>query len=97
VSWFGFETDKFYPHGLWGATNVSNVLGFLRQNGFNAIRVPFSAELALKPNDKYWVGDSGLDNLGNVARLAKFVDLCASFDMLVRECRKDGGMGIPYL
>jgi hypothetical protein len=36
-----------YPHGLWGATTMDAVLDFLASNNFNAIRVPFSLDLAL--------------------------------------------------
>jgi len=60
------------------------VFSFLRANNFNAIRLPFSAELALNPNQVVRVsGEPALDNLGNLARLAKFVDLAAQHNLLV--------------
>lgn len=35
-----------FPHGLW-ATTMDRLLDFVRDNGFNAIRLPVSLELAL--------------------------------------------------
>ncbi len=46
VSWFGMETDLQAPHGLW-ARNWQEMLEQIRDTGFNAIRLPFSAELVL--------------------------------------------------
>ena len=84
IQWFGFETDVYFPHGLWGATTTDRVFRFLRANGFNAIRIPFSAELALEPGRVVRVaGEPELDNLGHLARLARFVDLAAQHNLLV--------------
>lgn len=84
-NWFGFETNTFFPHGLWGAATMDRVFQFMRENGFNALRVPFSAELALNPGRVVRVEDPALDNLGNIDRLARFVDVAARYDILVRE------------
>jgi endoglucanase len=46
VSWFGFETVALAPHGLWAAS-MDSLLDFCATAGFNALRLPFSAELAL--------------------------------------------------
>uniref|UniRef100_A0A914XPK6 Glycoside hydrolase family 5 domain-containing protein n=1 Tax=Plectus sambesii TaxID=2011161 RepID=A0A914XPK6_9BILA len=48
VNFFGFETDTFAPHGLWGgASSLDVMLDIVKNNNFNAIRLPFSMELAL--------------------------------------------------
>ena len=46
ANWFGFETDSYTFHGLWCAS-VTRLLDFVQEHKFNALRVPFSAELAL--------------------------------------------------
>lgn len=80
---FGFETGTMYPGGLSGKTTVRDVFTLLRAEGFNALRIPFSAEIALNPDRILRVQDPDLDNLGHMARLAKFVDVAAEFDLLV--------------
>jgi hypothetical protein len=84
ANWFGFETETFYPHGLWGATTMDRVFAFMRANDFNAVRVPFSAELALDPGRVVPVVDPALDGLSNIDRLAAFVDAAARYNILVR-------------
>ena len=44
VSWFGFETDNGVLFGL-EKNSLDDVLQFLADNKFNAIRVPFSLEM----------------------------------------------------
>ncbi|GMR49030.1 hypothetical protein PMAYCL1PPCAC_19225, partial [Pristionchus mayeri] len=44
VNYFGFETETFAPHGIWDH-DLNDFLDFIKNNGFNAIRVPFSMEL----------------------------------------------------
>lgn len=45
VNWFGLETDISVPHGLW-ARNWRTIMDDARDLGFNAMRLPFSGELA---------------------------------------------------
>lgn len=49
TSWFGFETQNRFPHGLWSVT-ADSIFTFLKQNNFNTVRLPFSAFLALNPD-----------------------------------------------
>jgi hypothetical protein len=51
TSWFGFETANEFPHGLW-SVSADDIFGFLRNNSFNAVRLPVSAKLVLDPNKK---------------------------------------------
>ena len=37
-------------HGLWGATNTKAVVKFLKENKFNAVRLPFSVDMAYQPS-----------------------------------------------
>lgn len=50
VNWFGFETHNFALHGLW-AVNMEETLDIAAAH-FNAIRLPFSCELALDMDGK---------------------------------------------
>lgn len=43
ISWFGFETQDFVINGLW-SHDMDFYLNKIKNNGFNTIRVPFSAE-----------------------------------------------------
>ena len=43
LSWFGFETQDFVVNGLW-VHPLNWYLDTIKQNEFNAIRIPFSAE-----------------------------------------------------
>lgn len=84
VNWFGIETDVFAFHGLW-SVSMKSILDFLQKNNFNAIRVPFSTEVAL-----------GLDTIK-----CKTIDTQANpnmidwtvgklLDFFVAECKKRG-------
>lgn len=44
VAWFGFETNKYYPHGLW-TRSMDSVLDQLQANGYNLLRIPFSNDI----------------------------------------------------
>lgn len=44
ISWFGFETATFSPHGL-GQRSMTSLLDQVKTLGFNVIRVPFSNQL----------------------------------------------------
>jgi aryl-phospho-beta-D-glucosidase BglC (GH1 family) len=50
VSYYGFEQNTFCPAGLWG-NPLNQILNFVKENNFNAIRIPFSLEL-VKNNPK---------------------------------------------
>ncbi|GMT11475.1 hypothetical protein PFISCL1PPCAC_2772, partial [Pristionchus fissidentatus] len=41
VNYFGFDTEAYAPHGLW-RNDLDFYLDFIKNNDFNAIRVPFS-------------------------------------------------------
>ncbi|KAK5579471.1 hypothetical protein RB653_009154 [Dictyostelium firmibasis] len=47
VSWFGGECETYCVHGLW-ARDYKQYLDFLKENTFNAIRIPFSYEMVVK-------------------------------------------------
>ena len=45
LNWFGLETDICNLHGLW-SVSLGSLLDFCAKNRFNALRIPFSCELA---------------------------------------------------
>jgi endoglucanase len=49
INWFGLETDRFALHGLW-SVSFNSVLQFLKDNNFNAVRLPISVECVEKMN-----------------------------------------------
>ena len=90
-NWFGFETETHSPHGLW-QVSLESLLDLLQKYKFNALRVPFSAELAL-----------GLDTIKptaiNYSVNPSLQGLTAGklFDRLVAECKKRGILVMPDL
>jgi aryl-phospho-beta-D-glucosidase BglC (GH1 family) len=44
LSWFGFETSNFAPHGLW-SRSMSSMLDQIKTLGFNTIRVPYTNQM----------------------------------------------------
>ena len=52
ISWFGAETPDRTPNGMW-QHNMTFYMDLMAAEGFNVIRVPFSAELVLEHWDDY--------------------------------------------
>jgi endoglucanase len=46
LSWFGFETSNFAPHGLW-SRSMSSMLDQIKTLGYNVIRVPYTNQMFL--------------------------------------------------
>lgn len=85
LSWFGFETQDFVVNGLW-AHSMDYYLDRLRENGFNFLRVPFSAEWVLynptiRPTSAAVQADPSLSSLTSFEILDRLIDGCASRDM----------------
>jgi endoglucanase len=91
TNFFGLETETYCLHGLW-SVSLASILDFVQANGFNALRIPFSAEIAL-----------GLDTIKcksiNTFANPDLVDCTAGqlFDKLVDECAKRGILVMPDL
>ena len=78
ASWFGAEGAGRVPDGLW-VHNASFYLGFLAQNGFNAVRLPFALDNVLSGHGPdtdmlkavpAWWGKDYLDVLEHIIELA---------------------------
>jgi endoglucanase len=49
VNWYGFETKDQVVHGLW-ARDYHKILDAIRNNGYNAIRLPYSNQMVESPS-----------------------------------------------
>ena len=98
VNWFGLETELYAPHGLW-ARNWQDMMDQMKELGFNAIRLPFSGELAttggpapsgidfnLNPD---LIGLSGIDIMDEIVAYAGEIGL----RVLLDHHRTDAGSG----
>ena len=90
VNWFGFETETFSPHGLWSAS-MDYLLDFMKREGFNAIRVPISAEFALNMEKK----PTGIDYTLNPDLRGK--NAGEVLDVLVKKCKRRGILIMPSM
>lgn len=59
VNWFGFETQTYFPHGVW-TRDMKSVLQQIKDLGFNTIRVPWSNEM-LNPSSTISINSYGSD------------------------------------
>jgi len=86
VSWFGYETTNNVFHGLW-AVDYHDLLGFLKNNSFNALRIPFYLELMLNdatPNSiNFYQMNGDLKDLSSLQVLDKIVQVAADYGILI--------------
>lgn len=80
ISWFGFETDIFVPHGLW-ERNWREMMDEVKSLGFNTLRLPFSGELVASGGGNPSGIDlslnpdlAGLDGLQILDRIVDYAD-----------------------
>ena len=48
INWYGFETTDQVVHGLW-AQDYHTILNTIKNNGYNAIRLPYSNQMVESP------------------------------------------------
>jgi len=85
LSWFGFETDINVVHGLW-ARSYNELFDFIKNNGFNALRLPFYLELILNDNVSSGIDynyNPDLRGISSLAILDKIVAAAAERNILV--------------
>jgi len=86
LSWFGYETSNNVFHGLW-AQDYHYLLDFVKNNSFNAIRVPFYLELVLndaKPNSiNFYNMNTDLQGLSSLQVLDKIIAAAADRGLLI--------------
>lgn len=88
VNWFGLETPDSTPHGLW-ARNWQDMMDQMKEEGFNAIRLPFSGELVATGGNPQGidyaknpdlVGLSGLEIMDKVVAYADEIEMKVILD-----------------
>jgi chitinase len=97
VNWFGMETDVAAPHGLW-ARNWQDMMDQMKEEGFNAIRLPFSGELVAtggNPQGIDYSKNPDLAGLSGMEIMDKIVGYADAIDMkiLLDHHRVDAGNG----
>lgn len=84
----GFETTTRAPHGLWGDVSLASLLDFLKNNAFNAIRMPFALDTI---RDNPTVASSSVNCGSNptlcnkpvLTIMSQFIDECAKRGIVV--------------
>lgn len=95
VNWFGFETTLSAPHGLW-ARNWQDMMDQIKEEGFNAIRLPFSGELVAtggSPSGIDFAKNPDLAGLSGLEIMDKIVDYAGDIGIkiLLDHHRVDAG------
>ncbi|MEW7290073.1 cellulase family glycosylhydrolase [Aquimarina sp. 2304DJ70-9] len=89
VNWFGFETQTYFPHGIW-SRDMKSVLQQIKDLGFNTIRVPWCNEM-LDPGKTIKINSYGTDSYTGVSPMneeeAKVTKPIELMDILVRWCQ----------
>lgn len=97
VSWFGFESTNYVPHGLW-TRSWQSMMDQIKELGFNTIRIPFCNQMFdanSRPNsindyeNPDLVGLSSIEILDKIVAYADKIGLALILD----HHRSDGGMG----
>ncbi len=95
VNWFGFETQNFFPHGIW-TRDMKSVLQQIKDLGFNTIRLPWCNEM-LNPETTITIPSYGSDAYTGISpmnevetNITKPIDL---LDVFVQWCQ-DNNMKI---
>ncbi|MBQ4819026.1 cellulase family glycosylhydrolase [Aquimarina sp. MMG016] len=91
VNWFGFETQNYFPHGIW-TRDMKSVLQQIKDLGFNTIRVPWCNEM-LNPGATITIPSYGSDGYTGIspmneeeATVTKPIEL---MDIFVRWCQEN--------
>ncbi|NEW09337.1 cellulase family glycosylhydrolase [Paenibacillus sp. SYP-B3998] len=85
VSWFGFETSNFTPHGLW-TRSMDSLLDQLKDKGYNLLRIPYTNEMFLPskmPNGIDYSKNPDLQGLTPIQILDKLIEKAGTRKMKV--------------
>jgi chitinase len=85
VNWFGLETSTFAPHGL-NVRNWKEMMQQMADTGFNAIRLPFSAQAVLDggtPNDINWHLNPDLVGLSPLQIIDAIIDYAGEIGLRI--------------
>ncbi|TXK77436.1 cellulase family glycosylhydrolase [Paenibacillus sp. N3.4] len=85
VSWFGFETSNFTPHGLW-TRSMDSLLDQMKSKGYNLLRIPYTNEMLLPskmPNNIDFTKNPDLQGLMPIQILDKLIEKAGARNMKV--------------
>lgn len=87
ISWFGLETPDRTPNGLW-VNDMAFYMDVMARDGFNIIRVPFSAQWVLYdvdayPDEGFVQADPANQHQKSVEILDRLFDMAHARSMLV--------------
>ncbi|WP_203073609.1 Calx-beta domain-containing protein [Falsiroseomonas ponticola] len=85
VNWFGMEGTTFAPHGL-DVRNWRDMMDQMAETGFNAIRLPFSAEAVLRggtPNGINFALNPDLAGLTPLQIMDRIVDFAGDIGLRI--------------
>lgn len=95
VNWFGAEGELFAPHGLWQRP-MTDMMDQMVEEGFNAVRLPFSVEGVLEnPVVSSVDGDPSLVGLRSLEVFDRIVDYADKIGLkiILDSHRVDAGNG----
>lgn len=86
-NFFGMETDIYTVHGLW-AVSLDSIIAFMKNNKFNAVRLPISLDFAMNMDTKLCSGintdiNKDLVNITAGRLLETVIQRCMKNGMLV--------------
>lgn len=86
INWFGYNTGTNAFDGIW-SVNMKDALGSIADRGFNLLRIPISAELALAWKN----GENPVANF-NQAENSELVGMTSLeiFDLVIQTCKING-------
>ncbi len=98
INWYGFETTNYLANGLW-SQDYKTILGTIKAQGYNVIRIPFSNQLVesnpVPTNYTSWVdgqsantalvGQTALQDLDTIVSYAGSIGLRVILDNHVSE------------
>jgi len=97
VSWFGFESSNFVPHGLW-SRSYKSMLDQIKELGFNTVRLPFCNQMLdanVQPNSINEWANQELVGLNSLQILDKIVDYADQIGLwiILDHHRSEAGIG----
>lgn len=85
VTWFGFETDTYAPHGLW-KRHYKEMISQIKAQGYNTIRLPFSNKLfdpGYSPSGIDYVLNPELEGLSSLQILDEIIQYAGQADLKI--------------
>ncbi len=93
VNWFGFETNNYFPHGLW-VRDYKSVLQQVKDLGFNCIRLPWCNDMIGKSASGIQINATGVDPYTKTTGLNMDLEGLDSLGVMDKIIEHAGKLGI---